>query len=446
MDNNLDGINANSANGDNPPPQNGACPNGGVSPITGTHSCTVFIHNYVHNNNNVNVPGQSEPPPGSVPTNSLPYAAAGTGIVIDGGRNDTMMDNLISDNDAWGVTVNPLLDSGPPCTGGTLDLNPAGSCLFDEWGDAILDNKFGKNGGYGHPTNGDIAWLSFTDGHPTPCFHGNTEFRRQPHDVADRGAADAPRLRRLGHSRQPERFVPDGGAVRFAGRAAARSSVPVPERSVPAPDARRDASAARKAADDAEPVPGRSLEPLVPSSRPQGLTALTLAWLGRRETAPQPSHLDMVCRPPSGRRTDDEARSLVRSRHLHGGGADKHRFGGCEGPACRHLSRDSRQFRTIQDAVDAARPGDWILVAPGDYHEQADHRADGHATRATGAVMVTTPGIHIRGLDRNGVVVDGTKPGRRSARRTRPTRIPVRPMRTEPRSVATASRSSRPTG
>ena len=29
----------------------------------------------------------------------------------------------------------------------------------------------------------------------------------------------------------------------------------------------------------------------------------------------------------------------------------------------------SGQFRTIQAAVDAARPGDWILVAPGDYHE-----------------------------------------------------------------------------
>src|SRR5947209_17518197 len=30
------------------------------------------------------------------------------------------------------------------------------------------------------------------------------------------------------------------------------------------------------------------------------------------------------------------------------------------------------QYRTIQSAVNAARPGDWILVAPGDYHENAD--------------------------------------------------------------------------
>ena len=30
------------------------------------------------------------------------------------------------------------------------------------------------------------------------------------------------------------------------------------------------------------------------------------------------------------------------------------------------------QYKTIQAAVDAARSGDWILVAPGDYHETAD--------------------------------------------------------------------------
>ncbi len=30
------------------------------------------------------------------------------------------------------------------------------------------------------------------------------------------------------------------------------------------------------------------------------------------------------------------------------------------------------QYSTIQAAVDAAKPGDWILVAPGDYHETDD--------------------------------------------------------------------------
>ncbi|MGZ6977181.1 MAG: hypothetical protein ACXVJW_03670, partial [Acidimicrobiia bacterium] len=69
------------------------------------------------------------------------------------------------------------------------------------------------------------------------------------------------------------------------------------------------------------------------------------------------------------------------------------------------------QFHAIQDAVDAAKPGDWILVGPGDYHERADHANDGHADDATGGVMITKPGIHVRGMDRNRVVIDGTKPG-----------------------------------
>ena len=37
------------------------------------------------------------------------------------------------------------------------------------------------------------------------------------------------------------------------------------------------------------------------------------------------------------------------------------------------------QYTTIQAAVDAAQPGDWILVAPGDYHETDD----AHVTSAS---------------------------------------------------------------
>jgi len=47
---------------------------------------------------------------------------------------------------------------------------------------------------------------------------------------------------------------------------------------------------------------------------------------------------------------------------------------------------------TIQAAVDAARPGDLILIAPGTYNE---------------AVNVETENLTIRGLDRNEVVLDG---------------------------------------
>ena len=69
------------------------------------------------------------------------------------------------------------------------------------------------------------------------------------------------------------------------------------------------------------------------------------------------------------------------------------------------------QFSSIQAAVDAARPGDWILVAPGDYHERGDYTTHQPTDEAGAGVLITTPNIHLRGLDRNGVVVDGTQPG-----------------------------------
>src|SRR4029077_13770794 len=56
-------------------------------------------------------------------------------------------------------------------------------------------------------------------------------------------------------------------------------------------------------------------------------------------------------------------------------------------------------YKTIAKAVSRARTGDWILVWPGGYHEKAPPEA---------GVMITTPGIHLRGLDRNLVIVDGS--------------------------------------
>jgi hypothetical protein len=57
-------------------------------------------------------------------------------------------------------------------------------------------------------------------------------------------------------------------------------------------------------------------------------------------------------------------------------------------------------YSTIQAAVDTANPGDWILVWPGVYHEKAT---------ATEGVLITKYGLHLRGMDRNLVVVDGSK-------------------------------------
>ncbi|MEJ5253807.1 MAG: hypothetical protein WHS89_00505 [Acidimicrobiales bacterium] len=54
--------------------------------------------------------------------------------------------------------------------------------------------------------------------------------------------------------------------------------------------------------------------------------------------------------------------------------------------------RVPEDFPTIQAAVDAAKPGDLVLIAPGVYRE---------------GVVVQTENIVIRGLDRNEVIIDG---------------------------------------
>ena len=60
------------------------------------------------------------------------------------------------------------------------------------------------------------------------------------------------------------------------------------------------------------------------------------------------------------------------------------------------------EFGSIEAAVEAARPGDWVLIGPGDYHERPGSR-DG--------VRITTANLHLRGMSRTGVVIDGTLPG-----------------------------------
>ncbi len=66
--------------------------------------------------------------------------------------------------------------------------------------------------------------------------------------------------------------------------------------------------------------------------------------------------------------------------------------GGAEGASVDDALRVPDDYDTIQAAVDAAEPGDLILVGPGTYEE---------------AVNVETDELTIRGLDRNEVILDG---------------------------------------
>jgi hypothetical protein len=171
FDNNQDGFDTNTQiASDPPPPQNGACPGGGVSALSHTTSCWVFTGNNVHDNNNPNAPISG-------------YAGAGpvgTGMTVSGGRNDTEMNNTFANNGAWGTPFLPFPDTDTPpagvtCVGsGGTDLSALGfGCLYDPQGDSLQNNTYTNNGGFGNPTNGDFANLTFSTGISQNCFGGN---------------------------------------------------------------------------------------------------------------------------------------------------------------------------------------------------------------------------------------------------------------------------------
>ena len=171
FDNNEDGVDTNTQIGGDPPaPQNGACPNGATSPITHTHSCWVFMHNYVHNNNNPNSPAAGSAAAG-------PY---GTGMTVSGARNVTVMDNRFVDNGAWGTLFVPYPDSDKPSDGQTCAgtggvENSALGCIYDPEGDALLDNTYSNDGYFGNPSNSDFGQIVFSAGQPQNCFAGNVD-------------------------------------------------------------------------------------------------------------------------------------------------------------------------------------------------------------------------------------------------------------------------------
>jgi hypothetical protein len=150
---NTSGITTNSQNNDDAP-----------SPQLGS----TFTKNWIHDNNNPNVPSQPE---------SL--RAIGVGMVVAGGRMNVISDNRIENNGAWGVLMVPFIDIGHPpkvahCEGGVATQNSDGTttCFFDDFANQVSGNKLRGNGSYGNPTNGDLADVS---GQNTPgnCWQGN---------------------------------------------------------------------------------------------------------------------------------------------------------------------------------------------------------------------------------------------------------------------------------
>ncbi|MGO9157347.1 hypothetical protein [Mycobacterium sp.] len=169
FDHNHTGFSTNSQNNDDQPsPQSGHCPGNGTGP-TGTHSCWLFTHNSVHDNNNPDVPTS----PGVVGSSPV-----GTGILISGGRFDTVNDNDIHDNGAWGVLLVPEVDTATPppiahCKGG-FGLSALSFCYFNNKGNEIENNTLSHNGFFGNPSNVDLAEIS-TLAFPGNCWHGNVD-------------------------------------------------------------------------------------------------------------------------------------------------------------------------------------------------------------------------------------------------------------------------------
>jgi hypothetical protein len=85
-------------------------------------------------------------------------------------------------------------------------------------------------------------------------------------------------------------------------------------------------------------------------------------------------------------------------------------------------------YTTIQAAVNAAHPGDWILVGPGVYHEKGFSPTLCSTTDCKprpSEVFITTAGLHLRGMNRDSVIVDGTNVSTTQAAGTLPPGSPA---------------------
>ncbi len=179
FDHNEDGLDTNSAvSGDGPAPQDGACRHGTTSPVTGTTSCWVVVHNLFDHNNSINVPRAG----------SAAAGPTGTGMTISGGRDDTVMDNVFRDNGAWGILFVPYPDNGSPVLGQTCSSAGGfefdGDCIFDPESDALVHNTFRHNGYFKNPSNSDFGQITLGAHEPQNCFRQNVDpDGSAPHDL-----------------------------------------------------------------------------------------------------------------------------------------------------------------------------------------------------------------------------------------------------------------------
>jgi hypothetical protein len=172
-DNNKTGLVSNSQNNDDwPSPQIGLCPPGQIGPL-GTQSCTVWMNNNIHDNNNPDVPGNGSGLSGGAPV--------GTGLILAGSTYVTLSGNTVTNHGAWGELIADLPDQEAPaannpnpCQGGIYaPVNGVQTCYYPAFGNVSENNQFSGNGFFANPTNGDIG-LATMYHNPGNCFSADT--------------------------------------------------------------------------------------------------------------------------------------------------------------------------------------------------------------------------------------------------------------------------------
>ena len=164
---NRTGLVSNAQNNDDwPSPQLGQCVDTQPPPGAGTNDCYVIRGNKIHDNNNPNTPGSG----------LTAVSAVGTGVELAATQHIGVIQNEIYNQGAWGVVTHDFPDpeDGPAkCQGGVWEPN-SGICLWYSRGNFTASNQFTNNGGFGNPTNGDIANQASGALDASMCPRGNT--------------------------------------------------------------------------------------------------------------------------------------------------------------------------------------------------------------------------------------------------------------------------------